>query len=108
MELNGVANIKLLVEMAIHENTECHTSISPELADKILEQCDTLERYMLAYAETTNSIQKAILARLDTNGSIRIPYWHEVRDNKDKYPTNRERHNVENKVQPETRKGEST
>ena len=91
MEINGIANIKLLVEMGVMENVEHHQVIDPALADKIIEQLDTLERYMLAYKSTSDSLLKCAINRLDHNGSIKIPAWHDVRDNKDKYPLLRER-----------------
>jgi len=77
MELNGIANIKMMVDLAVHENTESHTSITVELADKISEQLDLLERYMLVIEERRVRGQA-------------IPAWHEIRENKKCYPTRRQ------------------
>lgn len=78
MELNGVSNIHAIIRVALGENTECHQSISVEVADKILEQLDTLIRYSVAVRDTMNPEQLEAL-----------PYWHEVRENKHKYVDHR-------------------
>lgn len=76
IELNGVANIKLLLDEVVDSSQNLDEVLVP--ATKIYQQLDVLERYMLAVAEAAANNQ-------------RPPYWHEVRDNKDKYPLNREK-----------------
>ncbi len=78
MELNGVANIDLIIRMALDENTECHQSISVEVADKILDQLDVLNRYMTAIAKTMEPEHEEL-----------IPAWHEVREERHKYVNNK-------------------
>jgi len=89
MEINGIANIKILVDRAVRENTESHTSIDIELADKINNQLDLLNRYMIAYAEHNRSaiaFQNFSLAP-EVDHMVEEPKWHEVRENPEKYPT---------------------
>jgi hypothetical protein len=72
VELNGVANIKALLEMPL----EC-----PVVQRKaLMDQLDFLERYMIALS---------VAAKEGTEP----PAWHEVRENKNNYPNNKERLN---------------
>ena len=67
MEINGVANIKVLLVGA---------DLDPELRKKIEEQLDLLQRYMKACDQV-----------VEKNGcKKKLPAWHEIRLNKDKYP----------------------
>lgn len=86
MELNGVANLSLMVD---HLKSEMHT-ISPmaisEMVTDMQQQLILLERYMIAYqAWSDRAIPAGAL--LVTNA----PAWHEVKANPKKFPTNRER-----------------
>lgn len=77
MELNGVANMSLLLQLEtdVRDNK---VEMNIETLVTLKEQLILLERYMLAYnAAVTKGEQ--------------TPYWHEVLANPDKYPTNRER-----------------
>jgi hypothetical protein len=76
IELNGVANIKLLMDELTSNAPNNDEILVP--AAKIYQQLDILERYMLAVADAANKAQVP-------------PYWHEVRDNKQNYPLNKER-----------------
>jgi hypothetical protein len=76
IELNGVANIKMLMDELV-ANAQNNEGVMV-YADKIYKQLDILERYMLAVADAARR-------------SERPPFWHDVRDNKDKYPLNKER-----------------
>lgn len=76
IELNGVANITVLLETVkqdfgfdydIDEGLKAIASIS--------EQLDLLERYMLAYARAVEN-------------DVTPPAWHDVRDNTSLYPKN--------------------
>ena len=84
MELNGVSNIKMMVQRAIEENTESHTNLSPELADKILDQLDLLNRYMVAVGDT---LQYNDAALCEHTQPMEIPYWHQIREDKEAFPT---------------------
>ncbi len=85
MEINGLANIKILVDMAVMDNTESHTTIDVEVADKILEQLQLLERYMLAYEDAAeDTVGEA--AHLECYQEIKPPHWHEIKANPGKYP----------------------
>lgn len=88
MEINGLANINMIVQMAMMENTECHTSMSPEVADKILEQLQLLERYMLSIKDGIDQVSEELE---DAGALVYIPKWHEVRENPKKYPLLKER-----------------
>jgi len=84
IELNGVANIKIIVDMAQQENL-----INPLTAASINEQLLLLERYMLAVADHAASIKAGAYGALIIGQEV--PFWHEVRENPEQYPTGRER-----------------
>ena len=84
MELNGVANIKMMVQRAIEENTESHCGISPEIADKILDQLDLLNRYLVAVGDVIE-YNNGALAMHDQPKEVSA--WHEVRNNRAAFPT---------------------
>lgn len=78
IELNGIANILILIEMA--ENAVGHEA--PDVEDveafkEIKNQVDLLERYMIAFAAAVNNNR-------DT------PFWHEVREAPQNYPLNKD------------------
>jgi hypothetical protein len=89
MELNGVANLKILIdeigEIEAYENQDRMTV----LVDKAREQLVLLERYMLAFQDHTSSIQAGAYGAKIVG--VEEPLWHEVRENPDQYPTARER-----------------
>ena len=74
MELNGLANLHILVDQLDHLNDHKQQAIRAA----IKQQLDLLERYMVAYANAYDKV-------------IDIPAWHEVRENPKGYPLNRER-----------------
>ena len=76
IELNGLANIKILLDDLTSNSPNLDEVLVP--AAKIYQQLDVLERYMLAVADAAREGRTP-------------PYWHEVRENKDKYPLNKER-----------------
>jgi hypothetical protein len=86
MELNGVANIKMMVEMGIETK-----EIDPVLAIQIKQQLVLLERYLLAYQDHQHSIKAGAYGALIVE--IDEPRWHEVKANPQEYPTNAERSN---------------
>lgn len=73
MEINGVANILMIAEMA-----KMKGEISEETHKDIIDQCDLMERYMLAVAEANRK-------------GLKVPYWHEIRENRTAYPKNGQR-----------------
>jgi len=77
MELNGVANIDLMLQVEADVQADGRVVMNKETLVSIQEQLVLLERYMLAY-------NKAV-----TNG-VQTPFWHEVRANPELYPRNRE------------------
>ncbi len=76
MELNGVANIDLMIQVEVDVKGD-KAEMNVETLNSIKEQLVLLERYMLAY-------NKAI-----RNGT-QTPMWHEVYANPKLYPRNRE------------------
>ena len=76
IELNGVANIKILLDDLTSNSPNLNEVLVP--ATKIYQQLDVLERYMLAVADAASKGEPP-------------PFWHDVRDNKNKYPLNKER-----------------
>ena len=82
IELNALANMKMLFELETEECQDASTNetlimMNQETFNSVKQQLELLERYMLAY-------NKAI------NNNTQTPYWHEVRDNPTLYPLNRE------------------
>lgn len=84
IELNGVANIKLILDMA-----KADKAINPDLAASIDEQLLLLEKYMLAVADHVASIKAGAYGALIVGQEV--PFWHEVRANPEQFPTARER-----------------
>jgi hypothetical protein len=78
VELNGVANIKILTDEIREDAKKNNNEHVLNLTEKIDQQLDILERYILAVADS---------ARKDKLP----PYWHEVRENKQNYPLNKDR-----------------
>lgn len=75
IELNGIANIKVLCDIEIGPiNVEDPDSVCKTL-ERIKQQADMLERYMIACCKAMNE-------------GVAPPFWHEVRENPEKYPTN--------------------
>ena len=70
IELNGVANIKMLLDYPL----ECPVVQKNALND----QLDVLERYMLALADAAEAGKTP-------------PAWHEVRENRKSFPNMKER-----------------
>lgn len=70
VELNGVANLRLLIEHPIGNDKHNKPAI--------LQQLDLLERYILALSDAAEIGE-------------RPPYWHEVREAVEKFPTMKER-----------------
>lgn len=79
LELNGVANITMLINMETDTSADGRVTMNAETLVSIKEQLVLLERYMLAR-------ETALTNKTDA------PFWHEVRENPELYPTNRERH----------------
>jgi hypothetical protein len=77
MELNGVANIDLMLQVEADIKPDGQVVMNLETLNSIKEELVMLERYMLAYN------------RAVTNGT-QTPFWHEVRANPKLYPRNRE------------------
>lgn len=77
MELNGVANMLMLIQ--VHK--QIHSDLAPEtlvLFEKLEDQLDLLNRYMTAIGDL-----------LEPEHEELIPLWHELRDNRKKYKNNR-------------------
>lgn len=78
MELNGVANLHLLVDELFDQLGDAVTREVKKTLGDIKDQLDVLERYMLAIQEAHNQANPT-------------PAWHEVRDSRELFPTNSER-----------------
>jgi hypothetical protein len=86
MEVNGVANIHLIVDAAVEFG-----NMNKQTAAQIKEQLLLLERYMLAYADHCYSKKAGSYGALIVG--VEEPLWHEVRENPELYPTGQERIN---------------
>ncbi len=84
MEVNGVANIKMIIDSAKEADL-----IHPQIAADIAKQLLLLERYMLAYADHKTSIKAGAYGALVVG--TEEPMWHEIRENPEQYPTGSER-----------------
>lgn len=78
MEINGLFNIKLILDHLEHELVQLRSTHRDEIA-KIREQLDLLERYMIAYGFAANFEE------------LPPPIWHEVKADPQSYKLNRER-----------------
>lgn len=77
MELNGVANIKIIVDMNVSTNETTglkEVTLYGSEVDSIYEQLEMLERYMVAIEREMGFINQ------------QIPKWHEILANPSKYP----------------------
>lgn len=82
MELNGVANIDLMLQVELNEVKDDKTGetifiMNQDTVKSIKDQLVCLERYMLAY-------HKAVCSNVQT------PMWHEVIADPISYPRNRD------------------
>ena len=74
IELNGLANLHLMIDQLDQYSSYDYRESLQEMREQLV----LLERYMLAQqvAKDNNTVP---------------PFWHEVRENPNQYPTNRER-----------------
>lgn len=91
IELNGVANLKMLLDTALAE-VESEDPVLVPMA-KMYQQLDLLERYMVAVAKTQKEMTETLRALSKSVPGVafnppKVPYWHEVYQNKDKFPLN--------------------
>jgi len=83
LELNGVSNILLLVNIETHEETTAYGKvyrINEDTFNDIKKQLDYLERYMLACSEA------------NVKGED-LPFWHDITQNPKLFPLVREKYN---------------
>jgi len=78
MEINGLVNMQILLD----EYAGKHL-VQAEFVNKMREQLDLLERYLLAHDKWNREQLTAFVEG-------RPPYWHEVRANPKDFPTNKE------------------
>lgn len=71
MEVNGPANIKMLLQMKSIKSTDSLGKeiyvIDKDTYDLILNQCDLTVKYMLAYSTALKN-------------NLKLPMWHEIKD----------------------------
>lgn len=82
MELNGVANIKMLLDGV--KNKMVQDEELKEAAVDIYKQLEYLERYMKVYHLWANKLLW-VLEFVYREEQNRPPYWHEVRDKNGAY-----------------------
>jgi hypothetical protein len=78
MELNGVANIKILIDVNVSTNETTglkELTLYGSEVDAIYKQLEYLERYMVALEKYIPSPKE-----------FQIPKWHEVLANPSKFP----------------------
>ncbi len=92
MEINGLANIHIIVDnlqIDLKEDGKNKEFIELEPYVKaIKEQLLHLERYLLACSDISEKNNEALSSH---DQVLNDPLWHEVRDNPTKYPTLKER-----------------
>jgi len=94
MELNGVANIHMIVDSLFEKLTsgQIDKTVYEDISS-IKDQLDLLERYMLAYKKAAGNA--LVEAKFEYNlPDIKAPYWHEVKAEPSKFPNNRERFQI--------------
>lgn len=78
IELNGIANLHILTDSMEEEHGHNgQLDYAHEKWASVREQLELLERYMIAYTMAVN------------NGTP-VPYWHEIRENPEKYPLHKD------------------
>lgn len=77
MEINGVANIQIMISSFKDEGN--HSQEVLDFLTRLDAQAKNVDRYMMAI----NDIIKPL--------KVRLPAWSDVRDNPEFYPTNQER-----------------
>lgn len=87
MELNGLANIKLLVESLYGQLKHEHHE---QTLDMIKEQLLFLERYMIQYSENAEANAQG-LEYFQMAKSRQAAQWHEVLRDIVRFPTMREK-----------------
>jgi hypothetical protein len=78
MELNGVANMKMILDMMVED----YPYLDERLVEvsRLYKQLDLLERYMIAVSDYENAGQVG-----------EYPMWHEILQNPKAFPTVKER-----------------
>ena len=74
IELNGIANISMLMQCEIDKAHDLQNGgeiyyMNKETYDAINQQLKYLEKYMRAYNDAINR-------------GVQTPFWHDIRDNK--------------------------
>jgi predicted lipoprotein len=72
IELNGVANIQLLMQLEVDKADDAETGgtiyyMNEETYKSIMEQLKYLQSYMIEYCKAVNA-------------NVKEPYWHEIRE----------------------------
>lgn len=65
IELNGVANIDMLLQIEVDKTDDGKFEMNPETYYSILRELRNLNKYMRAYNDAINSGQQT-------------PFWHEI------------------------------
>ena len=78
IELNGVANINLLLQLETDITRDGQVVMNKEVLTSINKNLENLNRYMIAFCDAVNAGEPT-------------PFWHDILLNPSKYPTNAEK-----------------
>lgn len=91
MELNGLANLKILLDELTSQLPNDNRLLYPTA--KMYQQLELLNRYMIAYESWAQGHLKEHALDYHHVVTNKPPFWHEVLANPKNFPTNHERLN---------------
>lgn len=94
MELNGIANITMLVQSLERSLLDRHPlgADDQHTIKAIKQQLEYLNRYMIAYADYASAMQTGLECFQGPFDEVKHPIWHEILENPNKYPTLKEKY----------------
>lgn len=78
IELNGVANIHMLIQLETDLNKDGQIVMNEEVIHSINKNLENLNRYMIAFCDAVNADKP-------------VPFWHDILQDPNKYSTNDEK-----------------
>lgn len=89
MELNGIANLKILIEQLRHSYYCIETSQHPIVKQILKEEIDSIDKqikYLHAYLQEVGHHVQTLEYKLDFKNEKfqQLPYWHEIKAKVDK------------------------
>ena len=99
MELNGLANLKVLMDELSTQLPNDDRLLIP--MSKMYQQLELMNRYMVAYHQWSAGEIKLHNEEYQHVTKTRPPYWHEILANPKQFPTNHEVLNGSKQKEPQ-------